>query len=203
MIHGKWWVHTLCTPTNTKMADQIIIKFTRIAHCTQRTPIYTNIVRIDDDIACPLLVEPTRHRWFPLTRGNWGGALIFVQLFAWTNCWTNIRVAGGLRCYRCHFRHWNFDRLSYLFQLERWFIYSLTKKFHAYHGAYLHCLCMQAEGQTDGQCATDNEYTPTAIPRGKRYSHNYKCYLVLVWLKVKFLEEKQRFVTHSSYNSAW
>ena len=110
LIHGKWRVHTLCTPNNTKMADQIVIKFTRIAHRTQRTPppppppIHTNIfVRIDDVITCPLLVEPTRHRWSPLTRGNWCGALIFVQLFAWTNCWTNIRVAGGLRRYRSHF----------------------------------------------------------------------------------------------------
>ena len=42
---------------------------------THRTPhtknIHTNIfVRIDDVITCPLLVEPTRHRWFPLTWGN-------------------------------------------------------------------------------------------------------------------------------------
>ena len=63
-------------------------------------------------------------------------------------------------------------------------------KFYAYHGAYLHCLCMQADGQTDGQGATDNEYTPTPTPRGKRYSHRHKCYLVLVLLKVQFLEEK-------------
>ena len=42
---------------------------------THRTPhtknIHTNIfVRIDDVITCPLLVEPIRHRWFPLTWGN-------------------------------------------------------------------------------------------------------------------------------------
>ena len=40
-----------------------------------RTPhtknIHTNIfMRIDDVITCPLLVEHTRHRWFPLTWGN-------------------------------------------------------------------------------------------------------------------------------------
>ena len=40
-------------------------------------------------------------------------------------------------------------------------ILSPTTKFYAYHGAYLHCLCMQADGQTDGQGTTDNEYTPT------------------------------------------
>ena len=49
---------------------------------------------------------------------------------------------------------------------------------------------MQTDGQADGQSATDNEYIPTPIPRGKRYSHRYKCYSVLVLLKVKFLEEK-------------
>ena len=38
MIQDKWRVHTLCTPNNTKMADQIVIKFTRIAHRTQRNP---------------------------------------------------------------------------------------------------------------------------------------------------------------------
>ena len=56
------------------------------------------------------------------------GALLFVQLFAWTNCWTNIRVTGGLRRHRSHFHYWNFDRLSYLFRLERWFEYSLPRR---------------------------------------------------------------------------
>ena len=82
-----------------------------IAH--KEPPIHINIfARTDDVTTCLLLVEPTRHRWFPLTRGNWCGALIFVQLFAWTNGWTNIPVAGGLRRYHSHFHHWNFDRLS-------------------------------------------------------------------------------------------
>ena len=79
-------------------------------HRTPHTKIHTNIfVRIDDVITCPLLVEPTRHRWFPLTWGNWCGALLFVQLFVWTNCWTNIRVTGGLRRHRSHFHYWNVD----------------------------------------------------------------------------------------------
>ena len=96
-------------------------------HRTQTTPIINiNIfVRIDDVITCPLLVEPTRHRWFPPTREIDVGALIFVQLFAWTNCWTNIPVAGGLRRFHSHFHYWNFDRFSYSFKLERCFIYSL------------------------------------------------------------------------------
>ena len=54
------------------------------------------------------------------------GALIFEQLFARTNCGTNIRVGSGLRRYRSHFHYWNFDRLS--FKLERWFIYSLPRR---------------------------------------------------------------------------
>ena len=70
------------------------------------------------------------------------------------------------------------------------YIFSPTTKFYAYHVHTLHCLCMQADGQTDGQGATENEYTPTPIPIGKRYSHLYKYYLVLVLLKVQFLEEK-------------
>ena len=49
---------------------------------------------------------------------------------------------------------------------------------------------MQTDGQADGQSATDNEYIPIPMPRGKWYSHRYKCYSVLVLLKVKFLEEK-------------
>ena len=49
---------------------------------------------------------------------------------------------------------------------------------------------MQADGQTGGQGATDNEYTPTPIPRGKRYSHRYNCYLVLALLKVQIFSRK-------------
>ena len=79
MIQGKWRVHTLCTPNNTKIGDQIVIKFTCIAHRTQRTPIHINIfVRIDDVITCPLLMEPTKHH----SQGKIdAGALIFLQLF--------------------------------------------------------------------------------------------------------------------------
>ena len=133
-------------------------------------------------------------KWNPLDTGGFHSQgeidavpLICVQFFGWTNCWTNIRVAGGLRRYHSHFHYWNFDRLSYSFKLERcFFLLSPTTKFHAYYGTYLHCLCMQA----DGQGATDNEYTPTPIPRGKRYSHRYLCYLVLVSLKVQFLKKE-------------
>ena len=115
-------------------------------------PIHTNIfVRIDDVTTCPLLVEPTRHRWFPLTRGNWCGALIFVQLFAWTNCWTNIPVVGGLRRYRSHFHYWNFDRLSYSFELERCFMYSLPRRIFTptmVH-TYIVCVCRRTDRRTD------------------------------------------------------
>ena len=58
--------------------------------------------------------------------------------------------------------------------------------FHAYRDAYL---CMQAEGQTEGQGETDKQHPPTPIPGEKRYSNHYKCYLVLVLLKVHFLEK--------------
>ena len=179
MIHGKWRVHTLCTPINTKWRIRSSSN-SHASHTTHKgTPMRTNIfVRIDDVI--PLFMEPTRHRWFPLTMGNWCGGFDIRQLFAWTNCWTNIRVAGSRR-YRSHFHYWNFDRLSYSFKLEQWFIYQ---------GAYLHFLCMQADGQTDGQGATDNEYTSTPIPWGKRYSHRYKWYLVLVYWKFIFFEKK-------------
>ena len=51
-------------------------------------------------------------------------------------------------------------------------------------------LCMQVDEQTDGQGETDNQYTPTPIPRGKRYTHSWKCYFVLVLLKVHFLKKK-------------
>ena len=154
MIQGKWRVHTLCTPNNTKMVDQIFIKFTRIAHRTQRTPIHINIFkRIDDVITCPLLVEPTRPRWFPLTREIGAGALVFVPLFAWTNCWTNIPIAAGLKRYRSHFHYWNFDRLSYSFKLKRCFIYSLPGR--SFTRTMVHtcipALSLFAGGRTDGR----------------------------------------------------
>ena len=174
MIHGKWRVHTLCTPNNTKWR----IRSSSNSHASHTAhkyppppppPIHTNIfVRIDDVITCPLLVEPTRHRWSPLTRGNWCGALIFVQLYAWTNYWTNIRVAGGLRRYRSHFHYWNFDRLSYSFKSERWFIYSLPRRSFTRTMVHNCIVYMQADEQRDGQGATDNECIPTPIPRGKR-----------------------------------
>ena len=158
MANGEF--HTLCTHNNTKMADQVVIKFTRIAHRTQK--IHRNIVvRIDNVITCPLLVVPTRHLWFPLTRGNWwGGALLFVQLFAWTNCWTNIQVAGGLRRHRSHFHSWNFDRLSYSFGLERWFVYSLQRR--SFTRTMVHTCTVSVCRRTDRR--TDNVQAITNIP---------------------------------------
>ena len=125
MIHGKWRVHTLIT-RKWRIGSPSNSHASHTAH--KETPIHTNIfVRIDDVITCPLLVEPTRHRWFPLTRGNWCGGFDIRKLFAWTNCSTNIPVAGGLRRYRSNFHYWNVDRLSYSFRLERCFIYSLPR----------------------------------------------------------------------------
>ena len=128
----------------------------------KETPIHTNIVRIDDVITCPLLMEPTRHWWFPLTGGNWCGALIFVQLFAWTNCWTIIRVAGGSRRYRSHFHYWRFDRLSYSFELERWCIYSLPRR---YTRTMVHTCTVSVCRRTDRP--TDKMQPITNIP----YTH--------------------------------
>ena len=171
------------------------------------TPIHTNIfVRIDDVITCPLLVEPTRHRWFPPTRGNWCGGF-------------DIRtVVRSNKLFNWH-SSCRFETLSFSFPLLKFrstlifvqirtvvYILSPTTKFHAYHGACLHCLCMQADGQTDGQGATDNEYTPTPIPRGKRYSHRYKCYLVLVLLKAQFLGKRtirQPFRPTIMFDNLW
>ena len=147
----------------------------------KESPIHANIfVRMDDVITCPLL-NPLDTVGFHSLGEIDAGALIFVQLIAWTNCWTNIPVAGGLRRYRSHFHYWNFDRLSYSFKLERCFIYSLPRRILT--RTMVPTCTVSVCRQTDGQGATDNEYTPTPIPRGKRHSHRYKCYLVLVLLK--------------------
>ena len=150
------------------MADQIVFKFTRIAHRTQRTPhIHTNIiVRIYYVITCPLLVEPTRRRWFPLAWEIDAGALIFVQLFAWTNCWTNIRVTGGLRRHRSHFHYWNFDRLSYLFRLERWFIYSLPRR--SFTRTMVHTCTVSVCRRTDRRTDKVQPITNILLPHPKR-----------------------------------
>ena len=63
-------------------------------------------------------------------------------------------------------------------------------KFLTYHDAYLHCLCMKADGQTDGQGETDIQHTPIPIVWRKRYSHCCKLYFVLVLLNIQFLEKK-------------
>ena len=83
-------------------------------------------------------------------------------------------------------------RSTFIFVQIRTVVYiiSPTTKFYAYHGAYPHCLCMQADGQTDGQGATDNEYTPTPIPRGKRYSHRYKCFLCVSFIESSIFGRK-------------
>ena len=53
-------------------------------------------------IAGPLWGESTDHQWIPLTKGQWCGALMFPLFLAWTNCWTNNRVPGDLRCLNTH-----------------------------------------------------------------------------------------------------
>ena len=108
------------------MADQFVIKFTRIAHRTQRNPHASSWELMTSLLALC--------QWNPLDTGGIQsqgevdvGASIVVQLFAWTNYWTNIPVAG-LRGFRSHLHNWNFDRLSYSFKLERWFIYSIPRR---------------------------------------------------------------------------
>ena len=39
----------------------------------------------------PLWGEFTGHRWIPLTKGQWRGALMFSLICAWTNGWANHR----------------------------------------------------------------------------------------------------------------
>ena len=39
MIHGKWRVHTLCKPNDTKMAHQIVI-ISRASHTAHKEPPY-------------------------------------------------------------------------------------------------------------------------------------------------------------------
>ena len=87
-------------------------------------------------------------------------ALIFVQLFAWTNCRTNIRVAGGLRRYRSRFHYWNFDRLSYSFKLERWLIYSLPRR--SFTRTMVHTCTVSVCRRTDRR--TDKVQPTTNIP---------------------------------------
>ena len=124
------------------MADQIVIKFTRIAH---RTPPYIQTLR-----------ENWWRHYLPFDTGGFHshgqidmGALLIVQLFAWTNCWTNIRVTGGLRRHRSHFHYWNFDRLSYLFRLERWLIYSLPRRSFTMAHTCTASVCRRTDRRTD------------------------------------------------------
>ena len=43
------------------------------------------------------------HRWIPLIKGQWHGALMFYLICAWTNGWVNTRDAGDLRHHRAHY----------------------------------------------------------------------------------------------------
>ena len=43
------------------------------------------------------------HRWIPLKKGQWRGALMFSLMCAWTNGWVNNRVAGDLSCNRSQY----------------------------------------------------------------------------------------------------
>ena len=86
------------------------------------------------------------------------GALIFEQLFARTNCGTNIRVGSGLRRYRSHFHYWNVDRLS--FKLERWFIYSLPRR--SFTPTMVHTCTVSVCRRTDRR--TDKVQLITNIP---------------------------------------
>ena len=51
----------------------------------------------------PLCGEFTGHRWIPLIKGQWRGALMVSLICAWTNGWVNNRDVGDLRCHRPHF----------------------------------------------------------------------------------------------------
>ena len=118
-------------------------------------PIHTHIfVRFDDVITSPLLVEPTRHRWFPLTRGNWCGGWIFVHLSR------EQTVERGLKRYRSHFHYWNFDRLSYSVKLERCFTYSLPQR--SFTRTMVHTCTVSVCRRTDRR--TDKVQPITNIP---------------------------------------
>ena len=43
------------------------------------------------------------HRWIPLTKGQWRGALMFSLICGWTNGWANNRDAGDLKRHRAHY----------------------------------------------------------------------------------------------------
>ena len=70
-VYDSWQMRS------TQMVDQIVMKFTCIAHCTQ-TPIYTNIFLRIDVNTCPLLVKPLDTGGFHSQRNNDAGAFIFL-----------------------------------------------------------------------------------------------------------------------------
>ena len=47
--------------------------------------------------------EFSGHRWIPLKKGQWRGALMFSLICAWTNSWVNTRDNGDLRRHRAHY----------------------------------------------------------------------------------------------------
>ena len=51
----------------------------------------------------PLWGESISHRWIPVTRGQWHGALLFYLICAWTNGWENDRDVSDLRRHGAHY----------------------------------------------------------------------------------------------------
>ena len=51
----------------------------------------------------PLCGEFTSHRWIPLTKQQWRGALMFSLICAWINVWVNNHEAGDLKRHGAHY----------------------------------------------------------------------------------------------------
>ena len=171
---------------------------------THRTP-HTNIfVRIDDVITFPLLVEPTRYLWFPLTRGNWCRGFDIRTVVHVTNCWTNIPVACGLRCYHSHFHYWNFARLSYSFKLERYFIYFLPRRSST--PTMVHTctvsVCRRTDRRTDKvQPVRNISLPPSQEKNGIAITTNI-IWCLFYW-KFNFWKKNNDSWAISSYNNVW
>ena len=152
------------------MADQIVIKFTRMAHRTQRTPHTYKHLRenwwrhylpfVSGTHQTPVVSTHMEK----LMRGLWYS----YRCTAWTNCWTNIGITGGLRRHRSHFHYWNFDRLSYLFRLERWFIYSLPRR--SFMRTMVHTCTVSVCRRTDRQTDTVQPITNILLPPSQEES---------------------------------
>ena len=85
-ISLKWWHFRLNEGSNNK-------------HFFMMTSSNGNIFRITG----PLSGEFTDHRWIPLTKPIWHGALVSSLICARTNGWVNKRDAGDLRRHRAHY----------------------------------------------------------------------------------------------------